>query len=222
MMRRGLPVLLFGLAGVAVLVALGVWQLQRLAWKTAVVAAIDARLAAPPVPVPPHPSPEADQYRRVRAAGVVEAGELHVYVPAPGGGAGYRVIAPLRLPDGRRILLDRGFVPVGDKDAPRRLGPVTVEGSLHWPQESDRFTSAPDLAKNIWFARDVRPMADALGTEPVLLVTAASDDPAGPLPMPVTPNIRNAHLGYAITWFGLAAVWAVMSGYLWRIRRRID
>jgi surfeit locus 1 family protein len=223
MMRRALPVLLFGLAGVAVLVALGVWQVQRLAWKTALIAGVEARLAAAPVPVPPHPDPLADQYRRVRASGVIEPGELHVYTPAPGGGAGYRVIVPLKLPDGRRILLDRGFVPVEAKDAPRRLGPIAVEGSLRWPQESDRFTSPPDRAGNVWFARDVGPMAEALGTEPVLLVAARTDDPAGPLPLPVGVNIRNDHLGYAITWFGLAAVWAGMTGYgLWRIKRRPD
>ena len=66
-------------------------------------------------------------------------------------------------------------------------------------------------------------MAEALAAEPVLLVTASSDDPGAPLPLPVTANIPNDHLGYAITWFGLAAVWAVMTGYLlWRIKRRID
>ena len=74
------------------------------------------------------------------------------------------MIVPLRLADGRRILLDRGFVPIGEKDAARRLGPIAVEGSLAWPRETDRFTAAPDRAKNIWFARDVPLMAEALGT----------------------------------------------------------
>jgi surfeit locus 1 family protein len=221
-MTRTLPVLVFGVAGVLVLVALGVWQVQRLAWKTALLAAIDARLAAAPVAVPPHPDPAADQYRRVRATGVIEAGEIHVYTSAPGRGVGYRVIAPLRLQDGRHILLDRGFVPIGDKDAVRRLGPAAVEGSLFWPPE-DRSAPAPDRANNVWLARDVGPMAEALGTGPVLLVAARTDDPAGPLPLPVAANIPNDHLGYAITWFGLAAVWAGMTGYgLWRIKRRPD
>jgi surfeit locus 1 family protein len=195
---------------------------QRLAWKTALLAAIDARLTAAPVPVPAHPDPAADQYRRVRATGVIEAGEIHVYTSAPGRGVGYRVIAPLRLQDGRRILLDRGFVPIGDKDSPRRLGAIPVEGSLLWPQP-DRFVPSPDLAANVWLQRDVGAMADALGTQPVLLVAARTDDPAGPLPLPVAANIPNDHLGYAITWFGLAAVWAGMTGYgLWRIKRRPD
>ena len=66
-------------------------------------------------------------------------------------------------------------------------------------------------------------MAAALDTLPVMLVTAASDDPGGPMPLPVTVNIPNDHLQYAITWFALAVVWALMTGYLlWRIKRRID
>ena len=87
------------------------------------------------------------------------------------------MIVPLRLADGRRILLDRGFVPIGEKDAPRRLGPIAVEGSLAWPQETDRYTSPPDREKNIWFARDVPLMAEALGTAPVLLVDGGERRP---------------------------------------------
>jgi surfeit locus 1 family protein len=223
MKRRMIAPLVFGIAGVAILVALGVWQLQRLEWKTGLLARIEARLAADPVEVPAAPSAGWDQYLQVRASGTIEPGELHVYTSAPGRGVGYRVIVPLALADGRRILLDRGFVPIGEKDAARRRGAIRVEGTLAWPQETDSFTSPPDRAKNIWFARDVPLMAAALGTEPVMLVAAASDDPEAPLPLPVTANLRNDHLGYAITWFALAIVWSVMTGYLlYRIKRRIE
>lgn len=130
---------------------------------------------------------------------------------------------PLALEDGRRILLDRGFVPIDEKETPRHLGAITVEGALQWPREHDSFTAEPDLETNIWFARDVPRMAEALGTEPVLLVTRASDDPGQPLPLPVSVNIRNNHLEYAITWFSLALVWAVMTVFLLsRIKRRTD
>lgn len=223
MTRRMIGPLVFGVLGVALLVGLGVWQVQRLAWKTAILAEIDARLAAAPVAVPPAPDPARDEYLKVRAAGTVEPGELDVYASAPGRGVGYRAIAPFRLDDGRTILLDRGFVPIAEKAAARPTGPAVVEGALHWPQETDGFTSAPDRAKNVWFARDVPLMAEALGTLPVMLVVAATDEAGAPMPMPVTVNIPNNHLEYAVTWFGLALVWAVMTGYLlWRIKRRID
>lgn len=222
MTRRMIVPLIFGIVGVAILVSLGSWQLRRLAWKTEILAEIAARLEAPPGPVPATTSPEADRYLRVRTSGEILPGEIHVYTSAPPRGVGYRVIVPLRLADGRSLLLDRGFVPIDEKDVPRHLGPITVEGNLDWPRETDSlFTAAPDLAKNIWFARDVPAMAAALGTEPLLLVTSASDDPAAPQPLPVTVNLPNDHLGYALTWFGLALVWAGMTLYLlWRIKRR--
>lgn len=223
MTRRMIAPLVFGIAGVAVLVWLGVWQLQRLEWKTAILERIEARLAAGPVAVPAAPDPERDAYLKVEARGSIEPGELHVYTSAPQRGVGYRVIAPLVLDDGRRVLVDRGFVPIEAKDAPRPPGPVAVTGNLAWPRETDRWTSPPDREENIWFARDVALMAGALGTEPVMIVASASAGPAAPvpMPMPVTVNIPNDHLGYAITWFGLAVVWAVMTGYLLsRINRR--
>lgn len=223
MMRRMIAPLVFGLVGVAILVSLGVWQLHRLAWKEAILAEIDARLAAAPVAVPAPPTRDADQYLRVAATGTLEPGELHVYTSVPDRGVGYEVIAPMSLADGRRVLLDRGFVPIGDKDRPRATGPFAVEGTLAWPQETDSFTSAPDRAKNIWFARDVPLMAEALGTEPVMIVVARSDPPGEPLPQPVTVAIPNDHLQYAITWFLLAVVWTLMTGYLlYRIKRRLD
>ena len=227
MTRRMIAPLVFGIVGVAILLSLGFWQLRRLEWKEAVLAEIAGRLAAEPVAVPPDPTPEADQYLRVRAAGTLDRGELHVYTSAPPRGVGYRVIAPMTLADGRRVLLDRGFVPIADKDAARPPGPIAVTGTLAWPQETDGFTSAPDVGKNIWFARDVPPMAAALDTRPVMIVVAESEAPGSasdaPMPLPVTVNIPNDHLQYAITWFLLAVVWTLMTGYLlYRIKRRID
>lgn len=221
MTRRLLAPLVFGIGGVAVLLALGFWQVQRLEWKRGILGDIEARMAAAPVEPPPAPTEEAHEYLRVRVEGALTEGELHVYTSAPPRGVGYRVIAPLETAAGRRILVDRGFVPIGEKDAPRRIGPITIEGALMWPDETDRFTSPPDREANVWFARDVPLMAAALGTEPVMVVTEASDDPGGPVPLPVGVNIRNPHLEYAATWFGLAIVWAVMTLYLlWRIKRR--
>lgn len=221
--RRLVLPLLFGLVGTAVLVALGTWQLQRMAWKGDIIARIEARLAADPVAVPPDANPDEHQYLRVREDGVVLPGELHVYTSVPPHGVGYRVVAPFEIGESRVVLLDRGFVPIADKDAERPIGPLAVEGALHWPQETDRFTADPDREANIWFARDAVRMAEALDTEPVMLVTERSSAPAAALAQPVTVNIPNNHLEYVLTWYGLAVVWAGMTVYwLWRITRRPD
>jgi len=223
MTRRMIAPLLFGLIGTAVLIFLGLWQVQRLDWKRGILDTIEARIAAAPVAVPSVPTKAEDQYRRVDASGIVEAGEIHVYTAAPSGGVGYRIIAPFILADGRKILIDRGFVPIGEKDASRPTGPISVRGSLLWPDDGALDSNPPDLAKNIWIARELPAMAAELGTEAVLIVAAETDPSDGPDPLPVTVNIPNNHLEYAVTWFGLAVVWAGMTLWLlWRIKRRLD
>lgn len=216
MLRFVVP-LLFGLVGAAVLVSLGVWQLQRLAWKEAIVADIDARIAAAPVALPVAPDPEGDRFLPVEAAGTFTGQALRVLVSQKEIGAGYRIVEVFQT-GGRRVLVDRGFVGVEAKVV-LAAKDATVTGNLHWPDEVDSFTPAPE--GDLWFARDVPAMAKALGTEPVLIV-ARSDTGDGIAPLPVDASaIPNNHFGYALQWFGMAAVWLGMTVlYLWRIRRR--
>jgi surfeit locus 1 family protein len=219
-MRRYLFPLIAGLGGAAVLVALGLWQLQRLEWKEGVLAGIEARIGAAPVAVPPAPDPRADRYLPVRVTGTTGARELHVLVSDKTLGAGFRIVTAFDTDSGRRLLLDRGFVPDEAKEAERRPQALTVTGNLHWPDERDRFTPEDDVAGNWWFARDVARMAEALGTEPVLIVARTTAPPQRAIrPMPVgTAGIPNNHLGYAVQWFGLAAVWLGMTALF--IRRK--
>ena len=220
-MLRYLGPLIFGVAGVAVLIGLCVWQIQRLGEKQTFLTDINARIDATPVAVPASPDPEADRFLPVRATGQLGEEEIHVLVSQKRIGAGYRILTTVTV-DGRVLLLDRGFVLSADKDLPRSTGDLTVEGNLHWPDEIDSFTPEPDTNANIWFARDVPRLAEALGAEPVLIIArATSDDDPRVTPLPVdTSGIPNDHLQYAITWFLLAIVWATMTGYLiWRMAR---
>lgn len=221
-MRRILFLLIFGLAGLGVLISLGVWQVQRMAWKHDVLAAIESRITADPVALPSQVSEGADKYLPVRVSGEMLPGEVHVLVSVKQVGAGYRVIQPFRTGD-RVILVDRGFVPTTAKQAMRITGPMDITGNLHWPDEIDSYTPDPDIDDNIWFARDVPSLSAALRTDPVLLIARSQTDPAV-TPLPVgTVGIPNDHLQYAITWFGLAFVWAAMTGYfLWRGRARSE
>ncbi|MGR3436438.1 MAG: SURF1 family protein [Shimia sp.] len=211
-----------GVIGTGVLLWLGAWQLDRLAWKEGVLTEIEGRIGAAPVPVPAAPDPEADRYRPVTATGMLGDRELHVLVSTKTRGAGYRVIRALETETGR-AMVDLGYIPTRAKDAPRPAQALTVTGNLHWPDEIDRFTPEDDVDGNIWFARDVAKMAAALGTAPILIVARDLSPPVqGVTPLPVTSDgIPNNHLGYAVQWFGLAAVWVAMTGlFLWRGRRR--
>ncbi len=221
MTRRLVTVFLFGLIGTAILVGLGVWQLQRLAWKEDVLAQIEARIVAEPVAVPQAPDPGADRFLPVTAEGMFEGTALRVLVSVKGSGPGYRLISVLES-DGRRLLVDRGFLAEGVSEPAAPEGLVIVTGNLHWPDEVDGFTPAPDIARNQWFARDVPAIATHLDTEPVYIVLREMSVPDAPVtPLPVTTDgIPNNHLGYAIQWFGLALVWLGMTAFLaWRIRR---
>jgi surfeit locus 1 family protein len=223
MSRRMILPVLFGLIGAAVLIGLGLWQMQRLAWKEAILTQIAARIAAPPVELPATPDPQDDRYLPVTVRGQFTGPALEVLVSRKQVGAGVRVIAAFRTDAGRLLMVDRGFVAQearGGLPAPS-VAPLTVVGNLHWPDEVDSYTPAPDAATGLWFARDVPAMAQALDTEAVLIVARESTaDGIEPLPVDGS-SIPNDHFGYAMQWFSLAAVWLGMTGYLlWRIRRR--
>lgn len=223
-MRRLIFPVLLGLVGAAILIGLGLWQMQRLQWKTAVLAQIDARIMAAPVALPKAVSPDTDKYLPVTVVGRLLGPEALVLTSIQDVGAGYRVIAAMEVVEsGRKIMVDLGFVADTNRDFLRPAADFTVTGNLHWPQEMDSFTPEPELSKKLWFARDVEAMANVLGTEQVLIV-ARSVDPAiaGVTLMPIdTASVANSHLGYAITWFSMAFVWLGMTALLvWRIRRR--
>lgn len=227
-MKRLIPPLILGIAGFAVLVSLGLWQLRRLEWKEAVLARIEAQVAADPVPLPAPPRPPSvdrlgdpgDLFLPVTVEGRLTGQEINVLVSTKSAGPGVRVISALETPDGRRVLLDRGFLPEPLRRQSRGPRELAVTGNLNWPDEVDSYTPAPDLTAGLWFARDVAAMASALDTEPVLIV-ARSDTGDDIRPLPVDAQaIPNDHLGYAIQWFGMAVVWAGMTAaYLWRITR---
>jgi len=218
-MRLILP-LLFGLGGFAVLVALGLWQLQRLDWKEGVIADIEGRIGAAPVALPAAPDIETDNYLPVTVTGTITAAPLRVLGSWRGAGTGFRVIVPLETGD-RRILVDLGVVPL-DYGAEIALPDSALEivGNLNWPDDQNDGTPPPD--GDLWYARDLPAMAGALDTEPLLIVARSVTPQTIPAPTPVgVEGIPNSHLGYAIQWFGLALVWLGMTVFLlWRIRRR--
>lgn len=219
MLRRTLLPLAVSILGAAVLVSLGIWQMDRLPVKEAQIAEIDARIASAPGPLPAIYDPGRDRYAPVRMTGTVGEGEVRVLASTKAAGAIHRIVAPFETDEGRRILLDRGYVSArgGFAEAPAPAGRIVVEGNVHWPDE--RNGSTPDDGADLWFARDVPKMAAALGTEELMVVARATSEVApATTPLPVdSSGIPNDHLGYMLTWFGLAAVWMGMAAlFFWR------
>jgi surfeit locus 1 family protein len=210
-------------AGLAVLLALGTWQLQRLGWKRDLIARAQAQLAEPAVLLPP---PGGDlsglDFRRVAAAGTYDHDAAFAFgLFAEDGRPGGRLVTPLRLAaDGRVILVDRGWLPeeLLPPGVPADLEPhgeVAVEGVARWRGDTARGWLAPadSPAGRRWFTWDVPAIEVALGlaVEPLQLVLERAGDP-GDLPKarPVAVDLPNDHLGYALTWYGLAAVLVVV------------
>jgi surfeit locus 1 family protein len=221
MFRQMIFALILGLAGTGTLIGLGIWQLQRLEWKETIIAGAEAMIAADPIPLPAVPDPAQDRYRAVTVAGAFTGEEAHVLTSTREEGPGFLVIAAYTTGDGRRILIDRGFVPEAEKATPRPQRSQSVTGNLNWPDDVTSSTPGYDADRAIWYGRDVAGIAALLNTEPVLVI-ARSDTGDGISPRPVTTaGFRNDHWQYAVTWFSLAAAWAGMTAYLlWRIRGR--
>jgi surfeit locus 1 family protein len=223
------------LVGVALLTALGVWQLKRLAWKEALIAAAESRAHAAPAPLPP-PSqwpalnPAAYEYRRVEAQGMFDyAHQERVFgaLEEPRGrysGIGFYVMTPLRLASGEAVIVNRGFVPEamkGEADKGPR-GEVAIVGLMRASEPRNLFTPADDPAQGVFYARDVEALAKAMQLGPHAPFSLDAEAGADPLPQGGETRLSfvNNHLSYAFTWFGLAAALiGVFTAYAWGQRR---
>lgn len=210
----------FLLVLVAVFVGLGTWQVQRLFWKLDLIARVDARVHAAPVPAPAGPvDAAADEYRHVTAVGLFEHDKTALVQAVTERGAGFWVMTPLRADGARTILVNRGFVPADRSGADARLGSelaagsVTVTGLLRISEPGGGFLRANDPAADRWFSRDVAAIAEAKGLEnvaPYFIDADATPNPGGlPVGGLTVVTFRNSHLVYALTWYALA----VMSAF---------
>ena len=210
-----------------ILVSLGVWQVHRLQWKEALIARVSERTDSAPIPAPvPDQWPGLDmvelEYQPVSVSGrFLHHSEAHVFTVlsaprGPHGGMGYLIMTPLETTDGWIVYVNRGFVPENRTDPGTRLdgqisGEVTVSGLLRAPRQPGSLSADDDKARNVWFSRDPALFAawGGLAAERVAPYTIdMSFDPrvAGGLPQggETLFQFPNNHLGYALTWFGLA------------------
>ncbi len=220
-------------AGFAVLAGLGTWQVQRLAWKEALIERVDTRIAGPPRPLREierlwGETGDVD-YWPVEVAGEFDHdAEIYSYLTWKGE-PGWNVITPLRLDDGRAVLVNRGFVPDDQIDPQTRpgsqpAGPHTVTGLARNPllAKPNAFLPDADLAAGKFYWRDFTAMTRAAGLEPAstlsFMVDAGPGEAGDGLPVGGTTLIAfsNNHLQYAVTWYGLAlALAGVGIAFMW-------
>ncbi|MFK2878762.1 SURF1 family protein [Rhodanobacter hydrolyticus] len=242
--RGPLALALLALLGIVLFsgfVALGTWQVQRLAWKTALIARTNERVHASPVPAP---GPEDwvgitaanAEYRHVQLSGTWIAGRQTRVWTATEAGGGYWILTPMRLDDGSVVMVNRGFAPDGWCDfkghcpaAP--AGEVKVTGLLRISEPSG-LVPRNDPAADSWYTRDVTAIAKARGLADVAPYFVDADVPSGsaasawPRGGMTVVQFPNHHLNYLITWYLLALMVLGAAAYVardeYRLRKRLQ
>lgn len=217
--RRLAVPLLVVLPVFATLIGLGTWQLQRLAWKTDLIARIAAAEAAPARPLTAAPEP----FAKVVVAGRFDhAREALLGLEVRGATLGARLLTPLLREGAEPILVDRGWVPMQrDRPIARPEGEQQVTGFIREGETAGRFAAADDVPGRRFYTFDPAAIGAALGLQRVAPFGLAAMGEGGGLPEParVLPRPTNNHLGYVITWYGVAV--ALAGVFLVWARRRL-
>ena len=206
---------LFFIGALATTIGLGTWQVQRLEWKSGLIAEIEAAKTQAPLTTIPADDAElaAKNFYPVRISGRWIDREFHITPRFFQGKLGYFVVTPMALSDGRTLLVNRGWIPAIQKKPESRSeslvnGRATVEGLLRVGDDRNGLTPENDPAENIWFGRDAAAMgasADLPNTIPAMVdIVGAQHAESLPVPSDGVIRLRNDHLSYIITWYGIA------------------
>ena len=207
----------FFVLGLGTTLALGTWQIQRLIWKQDLIATIEAAQESEPHPgLPTDAVTQEDlQFYYVALNGAwLPSHEFTIAVRYFKGQIGYHIVTPFKLSDGRVVMVNRGWVPIKQKEPELRAnsdvaGEASITGMLRYGPDRNHFTPDSQPEKNMWFARDVNQMAAFAGIEnsvPEVSVDLIGEQDPRNLPVPFDGQIklRNDHLSYIITWYGIA------------------
>lgn len=216
---------LFAFLGFCLLVTLGTWQLQRLAWKEGLIQELSDKQNQPPLSVQDlekcRQNVTSCLYRKVRLEGTyAHSEEAHLYGRTYAGKPVTYVVTPLILSSGERVLVDRGWMPenVDQTSLKRDPGPVTFVGYIRDASSRNSFTPANLYEKKRLFSIEPGEWAKAFKDEslfPFYVVAQEKDSPS-PFPRPGEPlkaGLRNFHLSYAITWYALAFALVVVYAF---------
>ena len=219
--RRLLWPALAGLPVLIILLGLGTWQAQRLVWKTDLLAQIAAAEAAPPAPISDPPAP----YAKLEAVGRFDhAREALLGVEIRANRMGARLMVPFLRDSGSPILVDRGWVPLDRPgEIARPEGEQRITGYVRFGEAAGRFAAQDDVAGRRFYHFDPVAIGSALGLPGMAPYALVLLGQPGSLPEPAQslPRPRNNHLGYAITWYGLAlSLIGVFVAFAWREGKR--
>ncbi len=228
-MKRVWPVLLASGLGLALLLWLGFWQLERLAWKNALIADLAKRLQEPALQI--EPSLFEDSYgvfptklpeqTKIKATGQFLTVAPYRMIATTNGGPGWRILHPFKTDNGVYIYVDRG-VWSENASLPEQKSTIEIQGIVARHDKGKGFFDPEnDVMNNKWYWWDWYSLSHDLGEKLSSEAPFVDDFAFQLLPgskgsegldvQPPKAYLKNNHLGYAITWFGLAAVLVVMT-----------
>ena len=215
----------FYVPSLAVLVMLGLWQLDRLVWKTELIDSFNERANAAAI-LPPDAAADLSQFEfhNLALSGrFMHDRELYLTGRTYEGNAGFHIVTPFRLVDGRTVLVNRGWVSESYRDPDKRPfslveGETTIEAILRFPGKKGYFVPENEPENGFWFTLVPEQIVAHLGlqgrAESAIYAAAlrTSDTIELPIAARTETNLRNSHLGYAVTWYGIAC--ALIGVYL--------
>jgi surfeit locus 1 family protein len=230
MKTRLWPILLASALGISILLSLGIWQVNRLGQKEALILSLEKRLMTQPISLmeamAKHVQGEDTEYLKVSITGQPDLNNTFRKVTSINGNPGWEIIAPFRTSDGSLVLVDLGAIA---ENQPLSLAeaPQTIVGIVRFHSKGRGFfDNDNDAAKNIWYWWDVPAMLGGLNhmaavhAAPFILQKLPGAENEVPLAELPKVELANNHLGYAITWFGLAAALAAVAGfYMFSLRK---
>ena len=215
----------FALPTLLMLLALGTWQVQRLEWKNDLIASFEQRSSAPPIEFPLADEVTAElEFRRLRLVGRFDhSRETFMTGRTYEGNAGFHIVTPFTLRDGRIVLVNRGWVSETYRDPEKRPftlveGEVTLDAILRFPGKKGYFVPENEAENGFWFTLVPAQIVAHLGlsSQAVTSVYAATIRTGDVVKLPIAArtklNLRNSHLSYAVTWYGIAL--ALIGVYL--------
>ena len=212
------------LPALLVLLWLGTWQLQRLEWKNQLIEDFESRATSAPIDLPVGAVGLEMEFRRLELTGSFDhAREVFMTGRTYEGNAGFHIITPFTLNDGRIILVNRGWVSESYREQEKREftlveGEVTVPAILRFPGKKGYFVPENEPENGFWFTVVPSQIVAHLGlgeraeTGIYAATVRTSDTIELPIAARTETNLRNSHLGYAITWYGIAC--ALIGVYL--------
>jgi surfeit locus 1 family protein len=224
-------------AAFVILMSLGTWQVERLHWKEALIAEIEARRAAPPISTDAAAAIVGKggdvDYTAISAKGHFDNAHEFYFLATSDGQPGFYVYVPLLTESGKAVLVNRGFVPEQLKDPARRSDgqlqdEVTVTGlaRARLAEKPSSLVPENEPANDLYFWKDMDAMASKAGIDrahllPFFIDADNSPNPGGYPQGGVTQiDLPNSHLSYAMTWYGLALVMLVIAVLAFRKQAR--